>query len=419
MALLPVSYAQELKTADISPEIVANLPDNLSLKINNSSYDLSKTEIESWFREAYHLEYNPHYQSEIENQNICPYKNDPLCYLIFPYNRRNHIQKKSTLKFQKKNLEEFVNDLARRADKDPEDAKLKAENGKVTAFSLSEKGLRLDQEKSQEEILNYIAQKNFQSPLSLPFQEVEPSIAIDSIDNLGITSLIGEGVSNFRGSPKNRIYNITVATKRFDGVLIKPGEEFSFVNILGEVDGEHGYLPELVIKKDKTEPEFGGGICQVSTTVFRAAIYAGLKITARRNHAYPVSYYNPQGMDATVYVPRPDLRFINNTPNYILIQPKIEGTQLTIDFYGTSDGRKVEVDGPKVTSREADGSMKTTFTQRVYDKDGNLLREDKFNSSYDSPSKYPHPATTSDQLKSKPDGWSAKQWKAYKKSMGM
>ena len=109
--------------------------------------------------------------------------------------------------------------------------------------------------------------------IELPYTTTEPKIKSSRASSLGINTLIGEGVSNFRGSPKNRIFNINVATEKFNGVLISPGEEFSFVKTLGEVDGEHGYAPELVIKKDKTEPEFGGGICQVSTTAFRAATF--------------------------------------------------------------------------------------------------------------------------------------------------
>ena len=117
-------------------------------------------------------------------------------------------------------------------------------------------------------------------------------------------------------------------------------------------------------------------------------------------------------MDATVYVPRPDLRFINNTPAYILIQTKIEGTELIFQFYGTDDGRKTEVIGPKIIERNSDGSLKATFTQKVADKNGDLIREDVFNSNYDSPNKYPHPGQV---LSQKPAGWSDKEWSKYKK----
>jgi vancomycin resistance protein YoaR len=309
-----------------------------------------------------------------------------------------------------------VEDLARKVNRDPTEAKFKVENGMVTSFGDSQNGITLDVEKSVQAIADNIS-KDIATPnqaIALIFTSKEPTTSYGDVNNLGISSLIGEGTSNFGNSPKNRIFNIKVATDRFNGLLIKPGEEFSFVKNLGEVDAEHGYLPELVIKNNVTEPEFGGGICQVSTTAFRAAIYSGLKITARRNHAYPVSYYNPQGMDSTVYIPNPDLRFVNNTPNYILIQTKIVGTILTFDFYGTNDGRKIAVDGPYITDRQPDGSLKAHFTQNVLDKDGKEIINDVFNSSYNSPYLYPHPGAA--RLTIKPANWSKDQWKAYQKS---
>src|SRR6185369_10179137 len=117
-------------------------------------------------------------------------------------------------------------------------------------------------------------------------------------------------VSNFKGSPKNRRHNITVGVEKMKGVIVPQGAEFSFNEHLGPVDGEHGFLPELVIKKNGTVPEFGGGLCQVSSTTFRAAMTAGLPITQRRNHAYAVQYYSPQGTDATIYPGSADLKFI-------------------------------------------------------------------------------------------------------------
>lgn len=392
---------------------------DLVLKIAGKEQLLSKSEIVRWIQEKNDLVFSKNYFSEIENRNFCGYKKSLACRLSFSTKKESHIKKTSLLSLDTDLVSKFIFDLARKTDKEPEDAKFKIEDGKVAVFSLNEKGARLDQEKSLEILVAYLKGSKKEDSISLPVDSLDPQVAIDSIDNMGITDLIGEGRSNFRGSPKNRIFNIKVASDRFNGILIKPKGEFSFVRVLGEVDGEHGYLPELVIKKDKTEPEFGGGICQVSTTAFRAAINSGLEITARRSHAYPVSYYNPQGMDATVYVPKPDLKFINNTPGYILVQTKIEGTELIFDFYGTSDGRRVNVIGPKVLEKNPDGSMKTVFTQQVYDKDENLTREDVFKSSYDSPSKYPHPGTTNDVLTQKPNSWSDREWKDYKKAHGI
>jgi vancomycin resistance protein YoaR len=407
------SLGEEISQTDsVHQSFSGILKHDINLKVGTHEYPLSKSIVEKWTIERPDLFYNPNYRSEIERSDFCQYKKSFACELTFLAEQGYHIQKKSALEIFEKPISSFLDDLERQVNKDPENAKLKMEDGKVSVFSLSSDGIRLNKEKSLEILLDHLKNNDLESPIDLAYESISPEISTSSIENLGITSLIGEGRSNFRGSPKNRVFNINVATKRYDGIIIKPGEEFSFVKVLGEVDGEHGYLPELVIKKDKTEPEFGGGICQVSTTAFRAAIYSGLKITARRNHAYPVQYYNPQGMDATVYVPRPDLRFINNTPGYILIQTKIEGTELVFQFYGTDDGRKTSIIGPTITERSPDGSMKATFTQEVSDKEGNKMIEDVFNSAYDSPSKYPHPGQL---LTEKPKDWSEKQWKQYKK----
>ena len=384
----------------------------LTLRIGTLNYQLSPVEISLWLKSQTDFYPNPKYLSEIENINFCNLKKLPLCELSFSLFDRYHVQRYSRLSIDQNLLRNFLNDLARKTNKDPTDAKLQFEDGKISVFAISEEGIALDIEKSLEIIENYFKNKNTQAELKLAYKKTTPNVSTASINNLGITKLIGEGSSDFKGSTKSRIFNINVAVKRFQGVIIKPGEEFSFVKILGEVDGEHGYLPELVIKKDKTEPEFGGGICQVSTTVFRAAIYSGLKITSRRNHAYPVSYYNPQGMDATIYIPYPDLRFINNTPGHILIQSEINGTELTFRFYGTDDDREININGPRIIERGDDGSMKATFSQEVIAKDGIILIDDIFNSSYDSPANYPHPG---DVLTEKPEDWSKKEWKKYKK----
>ncbi|PJA89090.1 MAG: hypothetical protein CO138_02320 [Candidatus Moranbacteria bacterium CG_4_9_14_3_um_filter_33_15] len=410
------SYAENTSLKnDTSENFLKELPQEMPIFIKEKKILLSKEKMKKWFQEKPQLVYAPEYLSEIEKSDFCSWEKMALCNLLFSYQKQIHIKKESTLNISPQPIQEFVNQLAEEFNQNPESAKFKIENEKVSAFSLGKPGFQLNKEESQKKIIAYIQENDFQKKLELPTTEIEPETANKSIEDLGISQLIGEGKSNFVGSPKNRIYNIKKATEKFEGLLIKPQEEFSFVKILGEVDEENGYLPELVIKKDKTELDFGGGICQVSTTIFRAAINSGLEITARHNHAYPVSYYNPQGMDATVYVPAPDLKFINNTPKYILIQSKIQGTELTFDFYGTTDGRKVNILGPTITEKKSDGSMKTIFTQQVFDENGNLIREAVFKSAYDSPNNYPHPVANSEIFSQKPEGWSDRKWKAYKK----
>lgn len=389
----------------------------LNLTVGDNRKTISYEEFSNWIKINPVLKYKDGYKSEIENIHYC--SRSIFCDFAKNWRDRYTVKKTEFFSVKPEPLRTFLEELAEEMNKEPVDAKFKAGDEKVTAFSLSEKGLKVDIEKNIEIITEALLESNTPTQnINLVYEILEPEITSEDVNKLGLVSLIGEGRSNFKGSTKSRIHNIKVASARFNGVLIKPQEEFSFVTTLGEVDKEHGYLQELVIKHDRTEPAFGGGICQVSTTAFRAAIFSGLKITARRPHAYPVHYYNPHGLDATVYIPQPDLRFINNTPKYILIQTKIEGIELIFQFYGTDDGRKIETTGPKVTQWNSDGSMKTTFSQKVYDAQETLIIDDVFNSAYDSPNNYPQPGQEP-EFTEKPEDWSKKQWKEYKEAHGL
>ncbi len=280
----------------------------------------------------------------------------------------------------------YLTQLAPGLNRAPVNAELAVKDGRVATFRLSQNGVSVNVEASIPLIINTIA--GGENHVTLAKTIVEPEITTEKIDTLGIRSFLAVGRSNFKGSPKNRIHNIKVGSGRFHGVLIKPGETFSFNTILGTVGPQEGYLAELVIKKDKTVPEYGGGLCQVSTTMFRAAILAGLPIVERFPHSFAVRYYSPQGFDATIYPPHPDLRFTNNTPGHILVQTKVEGNDLAFEFYGTDDGRKVEMEGPVQYDIKSDGSMKAKFTRRIT-KDGELVEERTFFSVYKSPLLYP------------------------------
>jgi len=193
--------------------------------------------------------------------------------------------------------------------------------------------------------------------------EVEKSkISTGDVNDLGIKELIGTGHSNFVGSSKNRIHNITTGSNSLSGVIIKPGEEFSLMKTLGEINKKSGYLPELVIRGNKTIPEYGGGLCQVGTTLFRTVLKTGLPVTQRRNHSYRVSYYEPAGTDATIYDPWPDFRFINDTKNHILILYRIDGNDIYFDFWGTKDGRQVEMTDPTIYNITKPGKTKLIET---------------------------------------------------------
>ncbi len=271
---------------------------------------------------------------------------------------------------------------------DPVNARFQMKDGKVDQFALPQEGSSVNVEETLREVKKAFALHVQTVPLVM--QTTLPIISdTGDSEKLGITKLLAVGETDFKGSPKNRKVNIGVGTSKYNGILIAPNEEFSFNAFLGPVNKEAGYLPELVIKNKTTTAEYGGGLCQVSTTAFRAAVYAGMQITARRNHAYAVRYYGTPGFDATIYPPYTDFRFLNNTPGYILIQTKIEGTRLTFEFWGTDDNRSVVVEGPSPYNRMPDGSVKSVLKQTVT-KDGATLVEDTFYSNYKSPNLFPH-----------------------------
>ncbi|MEK7487769.1 MAG: VanW family protein [Patescibacteria group bacterium] len=287
--------------------------------------------------------------------------------------------------------EEVLNDilleLAPSLNQKPQNAVLTFADGKAKEFALSKNGVELDIPASIKNIELQLAQE---APvLTLAVNILYPDIRTETIENLGLVTLLGKGESDFSGSPASRIFNIRLGAEKLNGTFIKPKEEFSFMNTIGEVGAKEGYQYALVIKNGgDLVKEYGGGLCQVSTTMFRAAIYAGLTITERFAHSLPVQYYNPQGFDATVYSPHPDLRFVNDTPSNILVQTKIKGNKIYFEFYGTSDAREVKLIGPKEYDRKPDGSFKTILTREIY-KDGALIDTDIFRSSYRSPKQAP------------------------------
>ncbi len=196
------------------------------------------------------------------------------------------------------------------------------------------------------------AAENGIDKVTLAVKKTDPVVTVTDpeLQIMGIRELVSVGWSNFANSPSNRRHNIQVGESRFNGVLIKPGEVFSFNKQLGPVDGSTGYLKELVIAGPNTVPEFGGGLCQVSSTAYRGAMLAGLPIVERKNHSYAVVYYAPTGSDATIYPGSADLKFTNDTPGAILLQTRIVGDNLYYHYYGTNDTRQVSILGPYLSN---------------------------------------------------------------------
>lgn len=275
--------------------------------------------------------------------------------------------------------------IAPKIDRSPSDAKLTIKDGRATEFVPDSVGVRTDLVKAVAEIKLSLFTGRTQT--NVPASVIKPRVQLADTNQLGIRELVAAGESDFRGSSASRIQNIRVGASKFEGVILSPGEEFSFNRFLGPITSEAGFKPELVIKSSGTVPELGGGLCQVSTTSFRAALYGGLPITARKNHSYAVKYYAPQGTDATIYPGVVDFKFINDTPSFLLIHTRIEGTKLYFEYYGTKDDRTVSIDGPYQYDILANGAMNARLARTV-EKDGEKTA-DTFFSKYVSHDLFP------------------------------
>jgi len=257
-------------------------------------------------------------------------------------------QKKVILSLDKIKVEEYLDSIIYDEIKiAPIDAKFEIKNGRVIEFQESKDGLELNREATFNLLENAFL-KELKEDLEIAVTELKSDIQTKEVNEFGLSEVLGTGHSSFSGSPQNRRHNIKTGSDALNGLLIKPGEEFSLVGALGNIDAESGYLPELVIKGNETIPEYGGGLCQIGTTLFRTVTASGLPVTMRRNHSYRVSYYEPAGTDATIYDPWPDFKFLNDTENHVLIQTRIEGDDIYFDFWGTSDGRIASSSKPTI-----------------------------------------------------------------------
>lgn len=222
--------------------------------------------------------------------------------------------------------------------------------GRVIEFSNSKNGLEIDRGKFREQI------KNFQETNVLPVKIIYPKLTTSAVNLLGIKELLGTGESYFYDSIPGRMANIKIGADKISGSLVPPGETFSFSEAIGTVSAIFGFQKAYVIKENKTALEDGGGVCQVSTTLYRAVLNSGLPVLEREGHTYRVPFYEQggfkPGLDATVYPPRPDFKFKNDTPSWLLLQATYDAkiSKLTFEIFGASDGRISKIEGPFITA---------------------------------------------------------------------
>jgi vancomycin resistance protein YoaR len=317
-------------------------------------------------------------------------------------------------------IEQLLEQVAEQVNRTPKNARFYFDDytRQLVLVSPGLVGRVLDIGATQEAIAQGLMAGLHEIPLALDTEM--PEVGSDATaQSLGITELVHAETTYFRGSSAARLQNIETAAAQFYGLLIPPNATFSMGSVLSDISLENGYAEALIIYNGRTITGVGGGVCQVSTTLFRTAFFAGYPIVERHAHAFRVLYYEQRpgsgidsslaGLDATVYFPLVDLKFTNDRPYWLLMETYFNRDQssLTWKFYSTNDGRRVEwhnlglrnvVPAPDPLYEEsadlppgvckqidyaADGAD-VTVTRVVYDLNGNVLFNDNIQTHYEA-----------------------------------
>jgi vancomycin resistance protein YoaR len=301
-------------------------------------------------------------------------------------------------------LKKLTFELRNIVDNKPRASVSKYEGDQVLEFNINQEGSVLDEVSFRKDFRKKLFAGEYF--LNLPSIKIGNNFTKESY---GITHVLGVGTSKFSGSINSRVHNLALAAEKINGTLVGPGEEFSFLKTVGSISSFSGFQTAYIISQGRTVLGEGGGVCQTSTTLFRAMLNAGLPVTARYPHAYRVGYYEQDakpGLDASVYYPSLDLKFRNDTNRYILIQSEVDKKNYTMKFYlfGSKDGREVEITEPELFGYRSappaeyieDASLKpgevkqvdfsasgiTSSFSRVVKRNGEELYNDNFTTTY-------------------------------------
>ncbi len=315
-------------------------------------------------------------------------------------------------------MQQLLEEVAEQVNRTPENARFYFDDytRQLVLVSPALVGRTLDISATQEAIAQGLVSGLHEIPLALDTEM--PEVNNDATaQSLGITELVSAETTYFRGSGPARLQNIEKAAAEFYGLLVPPNATFSMGDVLRDISLENGYAEALIIYNGQTITGVGGGVCQVSTTLFRTAFFGGYPIEERHAHAFRVLYYEQRpgsgidpalaGLDATVYFPLVDLKFTNDRPYWLLMETYFnrDESSLTWKFYSTGDGRRVEwqnlglrnvVPAPAPLYEEsadlAPGACKqidyaadgadVTVTRVVYDLNGQVLFSDNIQTHY-------------------------------------
>jgi len=279
-------------------------------------------------------------------------------------------------------------------------ASFQVENGNIRIVP-SEDGTGPDMDSMAREMTRALAEGTTRT-VEIRMMRIEPEITTQKAQGMGIKDEIATFTTRFDRSNRPRVNNIHTIANAVDGALVAPGALFSLNERVGRRTAERGYQEAPAIINGRLVPSLGGGICQFGTTMFNTIFESGLPVIERRNHSLFISAY-PKGRDATLAWGGPDLRFKNDTPNWVLIDTSYTSSSVTVMFYGTDPGYTVTSDTgpwanvvPYRTREVTDSTLPlaarrieqqgvnggTVVVRRYVRKDGQLVREDSFRSTY-------------------------------------
>ncbi|MBN1321536.1 MAG: VanW family protein [Thermoleophilia bacterium] len=294
----------------------------------------------------------------------------------------------------------FLREVATKVDVEPVDARFKTSGAKVWV-ELGKMGKALDFEATAQ-ALTAAALTTEDRAAKAVMVEVEPDLMAKEAEAMGVRTRLSTFTTKYEGTAERQT-NVRITTEFTSYVILAPGEEYDFIKQIGPRTAERGYQLAPGIAYREMEDVLGGGICQVSTTLFNAAFFAGLKIVERKNHSIYIDHY-PKGRDATATSNGPNMRFLNDTGHHILIRGASDGITTTFDIYGTNDGRQVgystgefydkvpravwEIKAswlePGVKSVRVSGQEGRSIdvVRTVTAKDGTVIHKDKFTSTW-------------------------------------
>ncbi len=224
--------------------------------------------------------------------------------------------------------------IAKQVDRPHQDAKLKAIDGRLEIVPDGY-GIKLNKEQAARVVADAISRH--QATISLPVETDKPEITAN--DAVGIDTLLARFTTRFNPGKVGRTHNLVLASRCINGAILKPGMQFSVNKIVGPRLGSRGFRNAPIFVRGKLEDGLGGGICQVSSTLYNAVLLSGLKVLERNHHSRTVPYVVP-GRDATVAFGLQDFRFENTNSAPIGILAQVQGSRLTVDIYGAAADKK-------------------------------------------------------------------------------